>query len=175
MLESYPKIFELCISLLTALLGLAYPLFIDKINNMTEKYNTRYISKRFRCETSYCLFNVLIVVCIIELFAFPVIINAFNTEEVNLSLISIQGICVFILSIVMVRLYHLIMTYIDPFKFFNRIRANDTQEELFKDLQILIQYASKNKFNIDLFNDVMNELTTLLVQFQEKELSKHEK
>lgn len=173
MLESYPKIFELCISMLTALLGLAYPLFIDKINRMTEKYNTRYISERFRRETSYRLFNVLIVVCIIELFVFPVIINVFETERVNLFLITIQGICVFTLSIVMVRLYHLIMTYADPFRFFNRVRVNDTQEELFRDLQILIQCTSKDKTNVDLYNDVMNELIMQIVQFQETELSKY--
>lgn len=173
MLESYPKIFELCISMLTALLGLAYPLFIDKINKMTEKNNTRHISEKFRCETSYRIFSVLIVICIIELFVFPVIINAFETECVNLSLITVQGICVFILSIVMVRLYHLIMTYADPFRFFNRIRANDTKEELFRDLQILIQCASKDKTNVDLYNDVMNELIMQLVQFQESELSKY--
>lgn len=173
MLESYSKIFELCISMLTALLGLAYPLFIDKINKMTEKYNTRHISEKFRRETSYRIFSVLIVISIIELFVFPVIINAFETECVNLSLITVQGICVFALSIVMVRLYHLIMTYADPFRFFNRIRANDTKEELFRDLQILIQCASKDKANVDLYNDVMNELITQLVQFQETELSKH--
>lgn len=173
MLESYPKIFELCISMLTALLGLAYPLFIEKINKMTEKYNTRYISERFRHETSYRLFNVLIMVCIMELFAFPVVINAFETEYINMLLITVQGICVFALSIVMVRLYHLIMTYADPFRFFNRIRANDTKEELFRDLQILIQCASKDKTNVDLYNDVMNELIMQLVQFQETELSKY--
>lgn len=173
MLESYPKIFELCISMLTALLGMAYPLFIDKINKMTEKYNTRHISEKFRRETSYRIFSVLIVICIIELFVFPVIINAFETECVNLSLITVQGICVFTLSIVMVRLYHLIMTYADPFRFFNRIRANDTKEELFRDLQILIQCASKDKTNVDLYNDVMNELIMQLVQFQESELSKY--
>ena len=173
MLESYPKIFELCISMLTALLGLAYPLFIDKINKMTEKYNTRHISERFKHETSYIIFSVLIVVCIIELFVFPVIINVFETGRVNLSLITVQGICVFTLSIVMVRLYHLIMTYADPFRFFNRVRANDTQEELFRDLQILIQCASKDKTNVDLYNDVMNELIMQIVQFQETELSKY--
>ena len=174
MLESYPKIFELCISMLTALLGMAYPLFIDKINKMTEKYNTRHISEKFRRETSYRIFSVLIVICIIELFVFPVIINAFETECVNLSLITVQGICVFTLSIVMVRLYHLIMTYADPFRLFDRSKANDTEEELFEDLQILIQYASKNEANLDLFQESIKELVKLVVKFQKIRLSNHD-
>lgn len=32
MLEGYIELFELCIAMVTALLGLAYPLFINKIN-----------------------------------------------------------------------------------------------------------------------------------------------
>lgn len=38
MLEGYIELFELCIAMVTALLGLAYPLFIDKINQMSDKY-----------------------------------------------------------------------------------------------------------------------------------------
>lgn len=34
MLTSFATIFELSISMVTALLGLAYPLFIDKINGI---------------------------------------------------------------------------------------------------------------------------------------------
>lgn len=174
MLESYPKIFELCISMITALLGLSYPLFIDKIDNMTEKYNTRYISEKFTNETSYCLFNTLMIVCIVEMFTFPVIIHAYQTEEINLLLITIQAICVFTLSIVMFKLFHLLMVYTNPFRFFRRIRLKDKDEELFKDLQVLIQYASKNKSNQDVFNDTMSELIKQTVAYQETELKKKE-
>ena len=46
MLEGYIELFELCIAMVTALLGLAYPLFIDKINQMSDKYKTRRISEK---------------------------------------------------------------------------------------------------------------------------------
>lgn len=48
MLEGYIELFELCIAMVTALLGLAYPLFIDKINQMSDKYKTRRISEKFK-------------------------------------------------------------------------------------------------------------------------------
>lgn len=171
MLEPYIEIFELCIAMVTALLGLAYPLFVDKINQMTDKYKTRRISKKFRSETAYRCFNVLIIICVVELFLFPLIITAYNSEYCNRLLISIQGICVFILSIVMIRLYHLLMTYNDPFRFFNRIRANERDENLIADLQILIQYASISDNTEDLYNDAMQELTMLIFNFQEEQLS----
>lgn len=104
MLEGYIELFELCIAMVTALLGLAYPLFIDKINQMSDKYKTRRISEKFKNETAYCCFNILIVVCIVELFVFPIIIIAYDTDYCNQLLITIQGICVFTLSIIMVRL-----------------------------------------------------------------------
>lgn len=99
MLEGYIELFELCIAMVTALLGLAYPLFIDKINQMSDKYKTRRISEKFKNETAYCCFNILIVVCIVELFVFPIIIIAYDTDYCNQLLITIQGICVFTLSV----------------------------------------------------------------------------
>ena len=93
-----------------------------------------------------------------ELFVFPIIIIAYNTDFCNQLLITIQGVCVFTLSIIMVRLYHLIQTYNDPFRFFNRIRINETSENLIADLQILIQFASNNEAESDLYNDAMEEL-----------------
>ena len=174
MLESYPKIFELCISMVTALLGLSYPLFIDKINKMTERYNTRHISEKFTHEPSYLLFNVLIITCIVEMFTFPVIINAYQTECVNQLLITVQAICVFALSIAMFKLFHLLMIYTNPFRFFKKIRLKDKDEELLKDLQILIQYASNDKANIDLFNDAMAELMKQIVAYQETKLKEQD-
>ena len=171
MLEGYIELFELCIAMVTALLGLAYPLFIDKVNQMSDKYKTRRISEKFKNETAYCCFNILIVVCIVELFVFPIIIIAYDTDYCNQLLITIQGICVFTLSIIMVRLYHLIQTYNDPFRFFNRIRINETGENLIADLQILIQYASNNEAEKDLYNDAMQELMTQILNYQQKQLS----
>ena len=162
MLEGYIELFELCIAMVTALLGLAYPLFIDKINQMSDKYKTRRISEKFKNETAYCCFNI------VELFVFPIIIIAYDTDYCNQLLITIQGICVFTLSIIMVRLYHLIQTYNDPFRFFNRIRINETSENLIADLQIL--YASNNEAEMDLYNDAMQELSTQILNFQEEQL-----
>ena len=101
---------------------------------------------------------------------FPIIIIAYNIDSCNQLLITIQGVCVFTLSIIMVRLYHLIQTYNDPFRFFNRIRINETSENLIADLQILIQYASNNEGERDLYNDAMEEFMTQILNFQQEQL-----
>ena len=67
-------------------------------------------------------------------------------------------------------IHHLIQTYNDPFRFFNRIRINETSENLIADLQILIQYASNNEAEMDLYNDAMQELMTQILNFQEEQL-----
>ena len=132
MLEGYIELFELCIAMVTALLGLAYPLFIDKINQMSDKYKTRRISEKFKNETAYCCFNILIVVCIVELFVFPIIIIAYDTDYCNQLLITIQGICVFTLSIIMVRLIILYKRIMILFVF-------SIESELMKQVRILLQ------------------------------------
>lgn len=175
MFESYPKLFELCISMVTALISLAYPLSIGQIDKMREKYKSRYVTQKFKKESLFIFFNILIVICIVELFIFPVIIKAFDTEYINLMLISIQGICVFMLSINTLRLLYLIIIYSDPFLYFNRTRVNETGKDLFDNLLILIQYASKNKTNADLFNDSMREFIRMIVEFQQGQLSNNEK
>lgn len=40
MLEGYIELFELSIAMVTALLGLAYPLFIDKVNRLIGQNST---------------------------------------------------------------------------------------------------------------------------------------
>lgn len=62
------QIYELAISMVTALLGLAYPLFIDKINSIAKNYKSRQLSERFRGEFVYRAFNQLLVLCIMEMF-----------------------------------------------------------------------------------------------------------
>jgi len=159
--------------MVTALLGLSYPLFVEHINKMTDKYKTRHISDKFRSETAYRCFNVLIVVCVVELFLFPLVILVCHTEYCNQLLVCIQGICVFTLSMVVIRLYHLLMTYSDPFRFFNRIRANETDEHLIEDLQVLIQYASSSDDMDGLYHDAIRELMRLMLDFQQERLSSY--
>lgn len=171
MLESHIEIFELCIAMMTALLGLAYPLFIERISNIDGRYKSRRISQKFKCEYSYVFFNTLIVICIILLFTVPFIIAALNSNVWNQILITIQGLFVFVLSMTMVRLYHLILTYNDPEQLFNRIRANETEEERFEDLQILAELAASDETLVDLYNSCMEELAIHVFSFQQNELN----
>ena len=42
---SLENIAEICIAIDTAILGIAYPIIIDKISNIGDKYSSDYLSK----------------------------------------------------------------------------------------------------------------------------------
>lgn len=84
-LPEIDNIVSICIGLDIAIIGIAYPVFIDKITNMGEKYNSVYLSKLFESEfpqrkitgkaqeTSYLILAIYITVLsfIPLIFQFP--------------------------------------------------------------------------------------------------------
>lgn len=174
MFESEFSTYELCISVVTALLGLAYPVFVDHINGIADKYQNREVSIKFQTEWVYIIFNKLMVVCIIELFLFPVLIYAFNTPFANHLLVSIQYICVFVLAMTMIRFYQLIMIYYDPHLFFNRVRDFADPQERIKFVRILTELgASEGQTYAKVYNDAMQYLAEEIMNYQEQVLKAH--
>ena len=47
---SLENIAEICIAIDTAILGIAYPIIIDKISNIGDKYSSDYLSNVFNAE-----------------------------------------------------------------------------------------------------------------------------
>ena len=47
---SLENIAEICIAIDTAILGIAYPIIIDKISNIGDKYSSDYLSNVFNSE-----------------------------------------------------------------------------------------------------------------------------
>lgn len=165
------KILELTISMVTALLGLSYPLFIDLINKINEKYNSRRISDKFKSEILYKLFNLLMPTCIVELFTFPAIILYMGNPKWNIYLMTIQGICVFILSMCMICLYRLILIYIEPIRLLDLIRNSDeSPRDQFEDTMEILQSASSDTINTELYNSCESDLIEHIMHFQQQEL-----
>lgn len=175
MITAEYKTLELYISVVTALLGLAYPMFIDHINGIADKYQSRAMSLKFQSEWAYRVFYALMVACLIELFVFPVLNYAFHTDYLFQQLISVQYVCVFVLALTMVKLYHLLMTYHDPYLLFDRIRDLHDESERLTLARIIADYGASTNCPYDrLYDDVMEYIATEIMSFQQTVLNANE-
>lgn len=164
------SIFEISISFITALLGLSYPLFIDKISGIDKIYKNLKISKIFEDEILYKIFNVLIIVCIVELFIFPFVINAENSQTLGIIFLIIQTVCVFALTMDMTQLYFLIMVYNAPEKLSRRIILLPNSPKRLEELEIMIECTAANPMYRDVYSKCMEEFTNEIMAYQEKQL-----
>ena len=169
------QIYELAISMVTALLGLAYPMFIDKISSITEKYKSRQLSERFKKEFAYQLFNLLLIICIVGMFTLPFVLSVLQNRMWEITLLAIQGISVFVLSMCMVVLFHLLLTYNDPERLFERICISDDKKQKIIYLRDLIKYAASDEELTPLFNRCMNEFFQIMLEFQRTEIKNNVK
>ncbi len=169
------QIYELAISMVTALLGLAYPLFIDKINAIAKDYKSRRLSERFRGEFVYAVFNPLLGLCIVEMFVIPFVLSALQSTLWDTVLLTIQGVSVFVLSMCMVVLYNLLQTYNDPVRLFERIRVDQDDRQKLTDVTELMKYSASDEEQTQLFNRSVTEFYRLLMEFQQTEIKRNAK
>lgn len=168
---TFVQIYELGMSMVTALLGLAYPLFIDKINSIATTYKSRRLSDRFRGEFAYNVFNVLLIICITEIFVIPFVVTATQNSILEMVLLIIQGVSVFILSMSMIALYDILLTYNDPIRLFQRVRITADNERRFLDIRELMLYAATDEEQSQLFESCMHELNHDLFEIQQSQLN----
>ncbi len=168
MIDSLATIFGVCIALVAAVMGLAYPLFVQSINNFPGKYGQRAISERFENEILYKALKPMLGVCVIELVVFPFIILVCNSHFLNILLVTIQAICVFALCFDVIGTCSLLVIYGDPSRYLNWVKKKASPEDIFQILQILIVQGAKNKPNDGLYNDAMREFGRQIMEFQHK-------
>ena len=169
---SFFQIYELAISMVTALLGLAYPLFLDKIDSIAKEYKSRRLSERFKCELVYIVFDAMLIFCIVEMFIIPFVLTVLQSDIWNVVLLTIQGITVFVLAMCMVLLYHLLLAYNDPERLFERIRVSQDNVQKLTDIVEIMKYAATNEEQLPLFNRCVTEFDSLLMEFQNNEMGK---
>ena len=168
---TFVQIYEFGMSMVTALLGMAYPLFIDKINSIARTYKSRRLSDRFRGEFAYNVFNILLIVCITEMFVIPFVVTATQNSVWEIVLLIIQGVSVFILSMSMIALYDILLTYNNPIRLFQRMRTTADNERRFLDIRELMLYAATDEEQTQLFESCMDELNRQLYDLQQSGLN----
>lgn len=108
------------ISIFTAIISIAYPLYLENINKVDVTYHSTRLTARMRRQSQYKWFKVLIVFSMIETFVIPLITLFYGISCVKftLSLLIFQALTTFALMVSMLSLINIINLYSDPYSLF---------------------------------------------------------
>lgn len=109
------------LSIIAALIGLACPLIIGRIENIDKRYKCTLLTERFKNEFSFRLFEWLMVLNIIVAVLFPFLIDRLAYARVW---IAIQSGCVFVLLVSLIVLFTDMLAYTTPESICERIRGD---------------------------------------------------
>ena len=112
------------------------------------------------------------VICIVELFTFPFIISYTKDPILETYFISIQSISVFILAMCMVCMYDRTLTYLDPMRLIDYIRTTESPRNQFEDIMEILENASEDTLNTELYNICVSELIQHIMNFQQQEIER---
>ena len=109
------------ISLLAAILGIGYPLFLESIRKIDEQYDSTRLSARFQCERDFLRYRYSLMVGIAICFCAPFIMLLFPKTVISLVVIMAQALSVLWLIIEMLEVFQVVQEYYNPLKLYNRI------------------------------------------------------
>lgn len=89
MIDHLYQVLDFSISIFTAILGIAYPLLLDNMNRVDERYHSAKITGSLVRNPIIRRFDWVVVICIIETVCFPLIILGLNGRYDSCSLIII--------------------------------------------------------------------------------------
>lgn len=102
-------------SIFSAVMGIAYPLIIQAIERLDEKYDSPRIAKLFKEETSFKTYQIMIVISIAFAFVslyYPKIVDGHDLL-MNI-FVTIHSLIILTLLYSMIKIVNLIMDYYDP-------------------------------------------------------------
>lgn len=148
------------VGLFSAIIGMYYPLMLQAIDKIDEKYHVCRFVELFKEEKVYGRFNVLllwsIAFAVVEPFALFLMCNVLWLQVIVLT---IHTLVVLTLLLHVIGLYHMILIYNDPHLFYIHLLNNP--EECLLELLDLAKYAAKNE-DISLYNACMQEVYKFL-------------
>lgn len=121
-------------SIFSAVMGIAYPLIIQAIERLDEKYDSPRIAKMFKEEPAFNTYQIMIVISIAFAFVslyFPKIVDG-QDWFMNI-FVTIHSLIILALLYSMIKIVNLIMDYYDPQSLIdnisNGLMDNDNERE----------------------------------------------
>ena len=151
-------------SLASGMLGMAYPLIVQCIQRIDEKYLSDNLTLRFRREPLFDMFNTLLIISLL-MAVFYVFFLAFPVAQLLLIIIvGSQALMTVALIVAMVLLVKLILVYYTPSQLSARIIRHFTIRDLSDLLDVAI-YAAKNE-DERLFEKCHERIRKLILDIQ---------
>lgn len=129
MFDFYNYNFSSLISILAALLGVAFPLILQCIQKVDEQYGSTRLSAHFKREPAYHCYFFLLVIGVCSSVLMPFLMFWLKAKATLVILETIHTLLVFSLSINFIYLFTIIQEYYDPEKLFQRIKNKSIKKQ----------------------------------------------
>lgn len=172
MSDFYSNSFGLFTGLFAALFGMSYPLVLQCIQRIDEKYESLVISSRFEKEWPYhCFLNLLwpylILVC-----ASPFVMGLFvNHERLSYCFQSFMIVYVLVIGVVMVLLFKKITIYYNINKLVNTYTVTNPNRDVLFCFD-LARYASKKGYQETYINAMVKVAECFIIENKKTDINK---
>ena len=135
------------LSLVSAVFGISYPLILDAISNIDNKYETTILTQYFLKEQRYRIFKGLLIINLVMAVTVPFALSVFTFPH---ALLVSQTASVILLIVASFFLYELIITYQQPDKLF-MLLSDDLQAKknsIFELNELFLFLSKKDNDNL---------------------------
>ena len=154
------------ITVFAAVFGMAYPLILQAIDRIDEKYTSSELAADLRKRWQFKTFNCLVVTCLVFVAVLAYILEYVDGELWKYSIVSASVLLIVALMVVAVFLFQQILTYYSPNDLLELLEKNKGKKYV-NALFDLAKYAAKTD-DYDLHLRSLTALFTLFVNEQQK-------
>ena len=150
------------IGIFSAIIGMCYPLMLQAIDRIDEKYNVARFVDLFKQERVYRRFNLLLLLSIGFSIVAPFALYLMdNILWMQISVLTCHTFVVLCLLLHVIGMYHIIITYYTPSLFFEHLIK--MPDDCLLELIDLAKYAAKNE-STSLYNACMQHVYEILLK-----------
>jgi len=133
------------LSLVSAVFGISYPLILDNISRIDEKYKATILTKKFLREKRYLIFKGLLIINLIMAVCIPFALSVSQSPH---ALLLSQTVGIILLIFSSFVLYELILTYNKPDDLFKWLKRNPDDPNCPEINELCIFLSKKDNDNL---------------------------
>lgn len=145
------------ISVFAAMIGMAYPLILQTIQQVDDKYHSTLLARYVRNRMQFKVFNLLLLISVIVSFLAPYLVaNCLSDVKTAIALECLHTIVILSLVFSVILLFRFILITASPKEFLEHVKANNSPKSpLLEEVFQFAKYGSQNE-SAQLFFDAMD-------------------